>query len=146
MQWSVVITLFQETIQYHNQKDGCKGTPKLGPYWKLQQVICSKYGVEVRIMSLSRDTTHFWIRISHESNKFCDEFEKMKQKFPKISSKNMRQNWMQKIFHADQRQKQNSKEENLLFIHRESFPLKERIESILNQGSILSPNTRYRRK
>ena len=29
-----------------------------------------KHGVEIRIMSLSRDNTHSWVRISHGSNKF----------------------------------------------------------------------------
>ena len=26
--------------KHHNQKDGSKGTPKLGLYWKLQPVVC----------------------------------------------------------------------------------------------------------
>ena len=34
-------TLFQEKNQHHNQKDGSKETPKLGPYWKLQPVTCT---------------------------------------------------------------------------------------------------------
>ena len=37
----VVNTLCQEKNQHHNQKDGSKGTPTLGPYWKLQPVICT---------------------------------------------------------------------------------------------------------
>ena len=44
-------TLFQEKKQHHNRKAG-------------------KHGVEIRIMSLSRDNTHSWVRISHGSNKF----------------------------------------------------------------------------
>ena len=32
---------FQEKKQHHNQKNGSEGTPKLGPYWKLQPVICT---------------------------------------------------------------------------------------------------------
>ena len=38
MQWLVVNTPFQEKKQHHNQKDGSKGTPKLGPCWKLHPV------------------------------------------------------------------------------------------------------------
>ena len=56
----------------------------------------------------------------------------MRLKFPKFGSKNMRYNWMRKILYADQRQKQNHKEENLLALHQESFPWKEEIGSILN--------------
>ena len=29
-----------------------------------------KYGVEIRIMSLNKDNSHSWVRISHGSNKF----------------------------------------------------------------------------
>ena len=57
----------------------------------------------------------------------------------------MRYNWMRKILHADQKQKQNHKEENLLALHQESFPL-EGIGLTLNQGNILSPIMKYRRK
>ena len=45
---------------------------------------------------------------------------------------------MQRILHADQRPKQNHKEEDLLALHQELFPLKEGIGLILNQGNILS--------
>ena len=51
-----------------------------------------------------------------------------------------------KDLYADQRQKQNHKEENLLALHQESFPWKEGIGLILNQGNVLSPSTRFRRK
>ena len=48
-------TLFQEKKKHHNQKDGSKGTPKIG---------------EIRIVSLNRDNTHSWVRISQRSIKF----------------------------------------------------------------------------
>ena len=41
MQWPVVNTLFQEKKKHLNQKDGSKGTPKFGPYKKLQPVTCT---------------------------------------------------------------------------------------------------------
>ena len=37
----VVSTLCQETKNHRDQKVGSKETPKLGPYWKLQPVICT---------------------------------------------------------------------------------------------------------
>ena len=70
MQWRVVSTLTQEKTKHHNREDGSKGTPKLCPYWKLQPVFCTEYGVEIRIWSLNSDNTHSWVRISHESKKF----------------------------------------------------------------------------
>ena len=39
-EWPVVSTLCQETKKHLNQKVGSEGTPKLGPYWKLQPVAC----------------------------------------------------------------------------------------------------------
>ena len=47
MQWPVVNTLCQETKKHLNRKVGSKGTPKLGPYWKLQPVAC-KVKMELR--------------------------------------------------------------------------------------------------
>ena len=71
MQWLVVNTLFQEKKQHHNRKDGYKGTPKIGPVLEVRtSYLHGKHGVEIRIMSLSRDNTHSWVRISHGSNKF----------------------------------------------------------------------------
>ena len=82
--------------------------PKKHPNWTRagsynQLFAC---GVEIRIMSLSRDDIHSWVRISHGSNRFVMDLNQQRQKFPKISSKNMRYNWMRRILHADQRQKQ----------------------------------------
>ena len=105
-----------------------------------------KHGVEIRIWSLNGDNTHSWVRISHGSKKICDGFEQQRQKFLKISSKNMRYNRMRNILYADQMQKQNHKEENLLALHHESFPWKEGLGLILNQGNILSLRTKFRRK
>ena len=45
---------------------------------------------------------------------------------------------MRKIWLDDERQKQNHKEGNVLALHQESFPLKEGMGSILNQGNSLS--------
>ena len=40
MQWPVENTLFQEKKKHHDQKNGSKGTQRLGPYQKLQPVTC----------------------------------------------------------------------------------------------------------
>ena len=70
-------------------------------------------------MSLSRDNTHSWVRILMVQISSWWIWT-MTQKFQKISSKNMRYNWMRKILYVDQRQKQNHKEENFLALHQES--------------------------
>ena len=45
----------------------------------------------------------------------------MDKKLEKFSSKNLRLNSMRKIWHADQRPKQNHKEENLPALPQEQF-------------------------
>ena len=52
-------------------KGWIQGNTKIGPVLEVAtSYLHSKHGVEVRIMSLSRDNTHSWARISHGSNKF----------------------------------------------------------------------------
>ena len=52
-------------------KGWIQGNTKIGPVLEVTtSYLHGKYGVEIRIMSLSRDDTHSWVRISHGSNKF----------------------------------------------------------------------------
>ena len=47
-----------------------QGNTKIGPVLEVAaSYLQGKHGVEVRIMSLSRDNTHSWVRISHGPNK-----------------------------------------------------------------------------
>ena len=51
-------------------KGSIRGNTKIGPV--LEVTTCclqSKYGVEIRVMSLSKDTSHSWVRIFHGLNK-----------------------------------------------------------------------------
>ena len=51
-------------------KGWIQGNTKIGPVLEVAtSYLHGKCGVEVRIMSLSRDNTHSWVRISHGSNK-----------------------------------------------------------------------------
>ena len=48
-----------------------QGNTKIGPELEVAtSYLHGQHGVEIRIMSLSRDNTHSWVRISHGSNKF----------------------------------------------------------------------------
>ena len=52
-------------------KGWIQGDTKIGPVLEVTtSYLQGKHGVEIRIMSLSRDNTHSWVRISHGSNKF----------------------------------------------------------------------------
>ena len=120
VQWPVVNTLCQETKKHHNQKVGSEWTPKLGPCWKLQLVACTvstKLRSEWCLWTETFLTLGSEFLMDHTSLSWI--WTTMKKKFQKISSKNMRGHWMRRIMHADQRPKQNHKEENLPALHQE---------------------------
>ena len=43
-----------------------------------------KYGVEIRIMPMNKDTPHSWVRISHGSNKFVMNLNNNEQEIPQV--------------------------------------------------------------
>ena len=101
-------------------KGWIQGNTKIGPVLEVTtSCLCGKNRFEIRIWSLNGDNTHSWVRISHGSKKMC-LIQTTTQKILKICLKNKRHNSRRRILHADQRQKQNHKGENLL-IHQESF-------------------------
>ena len=55
-------------------KGWIQGNTKIGPVLEVTTSFQNyKYGVEIRIWSLSGDNTHSWVRISHGSNKFVTD-------------------------------------------------------------------------
>ena len=56
--------------------------------WPVLEVATSylhgKYGVESRIMSVNRDNSHSWVRISHGSNKFVMNLNNNEQEIPEV--------------------------------------------------------------
>ena len=69
VKWRVANTLFTETIQLHNQKDGFKETRALGLYWINFQF--SKRGIEIRIWFVGQDNSQFWVRISYGTTQYA---------------------------------------------------------------------------
>ena len=52
-------------------KGWIRGNTKIGPVLEVTtSCLYGKHGVEIRILSLSEDSTQSWVRISHGSNKF----------------------------------------------------------------------------
>ena len=48
-----------------------QGNSRIGPVLEVTtSCLYGKYGIEIRIWSLSQDNSHSWVRISHGSNKF----------------------------------------------------------------------------
>ena len=61
-------------------KGWIRGNTKIGPV--LEVTTCclqGKYGVEIRIMSLNKDNSHSWIRISHGLNKLVTNLNNNEQ-------------------------------------------------------------------
>ena len=72
-------------------KGRIQGNTKIGPVLEVAtSYLHGKYGVEIKNWSLNRDNTHSWVWMSHGSNRFLIIWTTMRQKFQKISSKNMR--------------------------------------------------------
>ena len=66
-------------------KGWIQGNTKIGPV--LEVATCclhGKYGVEIRIMSMNKDNSHSWVRISHGSNKFVMNLNNNEQEIPEV--------------------------------------------------------------
>ena len=66
-------------------KGWIRGNTKIGPV--LEVTTCclqGNYGVEIRIMSLSEDNSHSWVRISHGSNKFVTNLNNNEQETSEV--------------------------------------------------------------
>ena len=74
IQWLVVSTLCQEMKNHLTQKVGFEENTKIGPVLEVAtSYLQGKYGVEIRIESVSKDNSHSWIRISYGLNKLVTE-------------------------------------------------------------------------
>ena len=84
MQWPVVNILFQEK-EASQPKRWIQGDTKIGPVLEVAtSYLHGKYGVEIRISSVNRDNTHFWVRISHGSNRFVMNLNNNEQEIPEV--------------------------------------------------------------
>ena len=64
-------------------KGWIQGNAKIGPVLEVATTyLHGKYGVEIRIKSLSRDNTDSWVRISHGSNKFVTNLNNNETEIP----------------------------------------------------------------
>ena len=128
-------------------KGWIQGSTKIGPVLEVRPVACM-VNTELKLES------GLWVKTTlNPGSEFLMDHINLwsiqtttTQKFLKICLKNKRYNWRWRILHADQRQKQNRKEENLLIIHRASFRWMKGSGLILNQEISLSLRTRFRRK
>ena len=108
-------------------KGSIQGNTQIGPVLEVTtSYLHGKHGVKIRIVFLSGDNTHSWVRIFQGSKKFVMDLNNKTQKFLKISSKNKRYNWMRKILWVDQRQKQNHKKREPAVFSSRIVPMEKR--------------------
>ena len=61
-------------------KGWIQGNTKIGPVLEIAtSCLHGKYGVEIRNMSMNKDNSHSWVRISHDSNKFVTNLNNNEQ-------------------------------------------------------------------
>ena len=61
-------------------KGWIRGNTKIGPVLKVATCcLHGKYGVEIRIMSMNKDNSHSWVRISHGLNKLVTNLNNNEQ-------------------------------------------------------------------
>ena len=66
-------------------KGWIQGNTKIGPVLEIATCcLHGKYGVGIRISSLSRDNSHSWVRISHGSNKFVMNLNNNETEIPEV--------------------------------------------------------------
>ena len=66
-------------------KGWIQGNTQIGPL--LEVATCclhGKYGVEIRIMSMNKDNSHSWVRISHGANKFVTNLNNNEQEISEV--------------------------------------------------------------
>ena len=121
-------------------KGWIQGNTEIGPVLEVAtSYLHGKHGVEIRIMSLNKDNTHTWVRISHGSTKFVMNLNNNDTEIPELQLN-------AKDFACRAKAKAKPQRNELAGSSPRIVPIEKGIGSILNQGNILSPNTRYRRK
>ena len=120
---------------------------KIGPV--LEVATCclhGKYGVEIRIMSMNKDNSHSWVRISHGSNKLVTNLNNSEQETSEVQFKEYALKLDASDFvHVDQRPEQNQKDENLPVRPQVQYLLGKEFGPTLNQENVQSPIMQCRR-
>ena len=118
---------------------------KIGPVLEVATTnLHGKHGVEIRIMSSSRDDTHSWVRISHGSNKFVMDLNNDDTEIPEQQLEEYALQLDAKDFAC--RTKAKAKPQRREPVGSRIVPIGRRNWIDIEPGKNLSPNTRYRTK
>ena len=93
-----------------------------------QNCLQGKYGVEIRIMSVNKDNSYSWVRISHDLNKLVTDLNNNEQETSEMQFEECAFELNACDLHADQRPKQNHKDEILPAHPQELYLLVKELE------------------
>ena len=120
-------------------KGWIQGNTQIGPVLEVTtSSLHGKYGVEIRIWSLSEDNTHSWVRISHGSNKFVMDSNNNDTEVLELQPEEQALQLNVKDSACRSTAKSKTTKRTCWFFTKKLFPLKEGIGLILNQGIIFS--------
>ena len=127
-------------------KGWIQGNTKIGPV--LDVATCclhGKYGVEMRIMSMNKDNSHYWGRISHGSNRVVMNLNNNEQETSEVHFEEYALKLDARDFASRLKAKAKPQRREPAGSHQEQFLLGKELGPMLNQENIHSPTMRYRR-
>ena len=68
-----------------------RGNTEIGPLLEVAPCcLQGKYGVEIRFMSMNKDNSHSWVRISHDLNKLVTNLNNNEQETSEVEFEELR--------------------------------------------------------
>ena len=127
-------------------KGWIQGNTKIGPVVEIATCcLHGKYGVEIRIMSVNKDNSHYWVRIFHGSNKFVGNLNNNEQEIPEVQLEEYTLKLDAKNFACRSKGKAKPQRRDSVSFSTRTIPIGKEIGPMLNEGNIHSPIMIYRR-
>ena len=147
VQWLVASTLLRRDDPASQPKGWIQGNMRIGPVLEVTTSFQHfKYGIEIRIESVNKDSSHSWVRISYGTVKYVIDSNQDDTEIPADPQEDqVPQTSIERLLQPDQRQKQNLNRENLLGRQLPYRCTKEDGLTLSHQNK-LSPRTISRRK
>ena len=77
--------ILQRDEEASQPKGWIQGNTRIGPVLEVSTCyLHGKYEVEIRIISMNKDTCHSWVAISHGSNRFVMNLNNNEQEIPEV--------------------------------------------------------------
>ena len=127
-------------------KGWIRGNTKIGPV--LEVATCclhGKYGVEIRIMSINKDNSHSWVRISHGSNKLVTNLNNNEQETSEVQFEEYALKLNARDFACRSKAKAKPQRRESASSSTRTIPIGKEFGPMLNQENIQSPIMKCRR-